>query len=144
MQNPPTMLEKSCAKCGAVINHSHTFCGQCGAPVTTAALQPQHTLQPQPPVQQYQPTIQEYKRTCRSCGKTWHSLVSREMQIKRNENANKCNVCAQCGNPAAQLQATRNLDANQSESTRLRQCPTCASSNYDEVIISIPKPQTRR
>jgi ribosomal protein S27AE len=150
MQNPPTMLEKRCTNCGVVINHNNSFCGECGAPLTTATLQPQPMVQPQPPVQaqptvqQYQSTVQEYKRTCRSCGKTWHSLVTREKQIAKDEKSNKCNVCAQCGNPAAQLQAKRNLEANQSETTRLHQCPVCASANYDEVIISIPKPPTRR
>lgn len=77
----------------------------------------------------------EYKRTCRSCSKVWHSLLSREDQIKRDEESNNCNVCAQCCNPSAQLQAKRNVEANQSELSRLKRCPECGSANYDEIIV---------
>jgi len=75
------------------------------------------------------------------CGKVWHSLVARETQISRNEQANNCNVAAQCCNPAAQLQAKRNVEANQSELARLRQCPNCQSTNYHQVIIDHVSPQ---
>lgn len=87
-----------------------------------------------PPRSQSQSGPREYKRTCRSCGKVWHSLVSREEQIKRDEQSNNCNVCANCCNPSAQLQAKRNVEANQSELYRLKRCPECGSVNYDEII----------
>ena len=77
----------------------------------------------------------EYRRTCNACGKMWHSLVSREQQIERDEKANNCQVCAQCCNPSAQLQAKRNVEANQSELSRLRACPECKSSNYNEEVV---------
>jgi hypothetical protein len=83
---------------------------------------------------------QEYRRTCMVCGKVWHSLVAREAQISRNEKANTCNAVGQCCNPAAQLQAKRNLEANQSEIAQLHQCPNCHSANYQEVIIDHAPP----
>jgi len=79
----------------------------------------------------------EYQRTCRTCGKVWHSLASRERQLKGNEFCSNCDVVGQgCGcNPSAQLQAQRNLEASQSELSRLQRCPNCGSSNYYEKIV---------
>jgi|SRR5687767_1892798 len=125
MQNPPVQVEQRSNKCGAAVAAGIAFCGRCGA-----ALSVVNVVQP---IQSY--GVREYRRTCRQCGKVWHSLVSRETQIKRSENAKVCNVIAQCCNPAAQLQASRNVDANRSEITRLRQCPICSSANYNEVIL---------
>lgn len=79
--------------------------------------------------------MQEYQRQCQSCGKMWHSLVAREKQIGQSEKANCCNSVAQCGNPAAQLQASGNLDRNRSELQRLRSCPDCGSANFNERIV---------
>ena len=85
---------------------------------------------------------QEYRRTCQACGKVWHSLVAREQDIQRSSSANSCNVCAQMCNPSAQLQASRNLDANKSEITRLRQCPNCGSAAYiEEIVRHVPIPR---
>ena len=77
----------------------------------------------------------EYQRTCKNCGKVWHSLVSRERQLKGKEFCSNCDVVAQCCNPSAQLQAERNRDASQSELSRLQRCPNCGSSNYYEEIV---------
>ncbi len=85
---------------------------------------------------------QEYQRQCQACGKVWHSLVSREKQIASDNKSNTCNVIAQgCGcNPAAQLQAKRNAEANQSEIANLKKCPQCGSANYNERIIDYAQP----
>jgi uncharacterized Zn finger protein len=83
---------------------------------------------------------QEHQRQCQACGKVWHSLVSREKQVERDNKSNSCNVCAQMCNPAAQLQAKHNAETNQSELSRLRQCPQCGSANFNERIIDHSKP----
>jgi hypothetical protein len=74
------------------------------------------------------------------CGKVWHSLVAREAQIASHQKVNTCNAVGQCCNPSAQLQARRNMEANQSEIAQLRQCPNCHSVNYQEVIIDHAPP----
>jgi ribosomal protein L32 len=85
--------------------------------------------------------MQEYQRQCMTCGKVWHSLVAREQEISRNQKSNNCNVVAQgCGcNPAAQLQAKRNTESNQSELSNLRKCPQCGSAKFNERIINHTK-----
>lgn len=80
-------------------------------------------------------SIKEYRRTCRVCGKVWHSLVKRENQIKRDTFLNACQGFNYCCNPGASLQANRNISANESEISRLRKCPECQSTNYSEEII---------
>lgn len=79
--------------------------------------------------------MQEYRRTCNACGKIWHSLVTRENQVVKSGQTDALNVCAQMCNASAQQQAKRNFDANQSEIVRLRQCPQCGSSSYNEVLV---------
>jgi hypothetical protein len=75
----------------------------------------------------------EYRRTCQRCGTVWHSLVSREKKVKSDTACNNCDVVT-C-NRQEQLQAKRNLQASQSELERLRKCPNCQSSSYDEEIL---------
>jgi hypothetical protein len=87
--------------------------------------------------------IIEYRRTCRVCGKVWHSLVSREKQIMSSQTSDallaaggamqSCGTCGTVGS-GTQAQASRNLDANQSELQRLRSCPECSSANYAEQL----------
>ncbi|MEK6956163.1 MAG: hypothetical protein AABW52_05865 [Nanoarchaeota archaeon] len=83
--------------------------------------------------------IKEFKRKCKQCGKIWHSLESREKQIKSNFNVNNLNVISNCCNPSAQLQAKRNSEANQSDLDKLKQCPNCSSHNYSEEVIIYEK-----
>ncbi|NOR85832.1 hypothetical protein GQ473_06985 [archaeon] len=83
--------------------------------------------------------IQEYKRKCNECGKIWHSLISREKQIKKNAQDNNSQVCYNCCNADAQLQAKRNAESNESELDKLKKCPECSSSNYTEEVISCDK-----
>ena len=88
--------------------------------------------------------ITEYKRKCKECGKVWHSLQSRELQIQQQINsANRASTTAACGMCAghwsalgASEQAKRNLAAAQSELDRLRICPKCGSHNYTETETS--------
>jgi hypothetical protein len=87
---------------------------------------------------------QEYKRKCKQCGKVWHSLVSREEQVKNSIKSSQCHksvaACGMCsGNWLAfgpATQAERNIEASQSELDRLRKCPKCGSMNYKEEIIT--------
>lgn len=79
--------------------------------------------------------VGEYRRTCRSCGKIWHSLLSRERQLNYQEFSSSCDSVAHCCNPSARLQAQRNQHDNQAEIVRLKRCPECNSSNYDEVVV---------
>lgn len=83
--------------------------------------------------------VREYKRKCNECGKIWHSLVSREKQITKDVKSNAFSQCAFCGNPGAQLQAKRNVEADESELERLKKCPNCGSRNYTEEVIIYEK-----
>lgn len=84
-------------------------------------------------------TIKEFRRTCRSCGKVWHSLVEREARIQFDLKANPANQCGGflrgCGSSASTMQARRNLAADESAISRLQSCPECQSVNYDEEIV---------
>lgn len=80
--------------------------------------------------------IQEYRRKCKSCGKVWNSLVSRESAIKSNVDTSGCQVCLSTCNSQQSAQYQRNLNAEESELQKLRQCPDCKSSAYDEEIIT--------
>ena len=79
--------------------------------------------------------VREYRRTCLSCGKVWHSLVSREKQIAQDQKSNKCAEIGQCCNPSARLQARRNVEAGESELSRLKRCPECQSGRYKEEVV---------
>lgn len=90
----------------------------------------------------------EYRRTCQVCGKVWHSLPLREKQIESNVKTDagmmcggamqNCGTCGALGGGTA-AQASRNLDANQSELQRLKSCPECSSVNYKEEVIEHAK-----
>jgi hypothetical protein len=98
---------------------------------------------PKIPDDQFDPKkhVAEYRRTCKGCGKVWHSLEAREKDIQKNIKTNAFAGCAFCGNPFAQLQANRNVSAGQEELTRLRKCPNCGSSNFkEERLIYEKKP----
>jgi hypothetical protein len=83
--------------------------------------------------------VKEYKRKCNECGKVWHSLEGREKEVQKNIKNNAFSQCAFCGNPGAQLQAKRNVEAGQSELERLKKCPNCGSMNYNEEVIIYEK-----
>ncbi len=127
-----------CPACGHQNQMSFKHCPQCGASIPT---QQPYTQSQNSGSTSHLP--QEYRRTCQACGKVWHSLVSREQDIQRSSSANSCNVLAQMCNPSAQLQASRNLDANKSEIARLRQCPNCNSAAYIEEIVTHVAPPSQ-
>lgn len=80
--------------------------------------------------------IKEFKRTCKECKKVWHSLESREKQVQKDISINNLSVLGNCCcNPGAQLQAKRNVEANQDALSKLKQCPNCGSVNYKEEIL---------
>lgn len=92
---------------------------------------------------------QEYRRRCNACGKVWHSLVAREEQIIQMQKSTSlmavgsamqgCGSCGTMGSgTSAQLQ--RNLDGQSSELHRLRSCPQCGSSDYNERIVAHAPP----
>lgn len=83
--------------------------------------------------------IQEFRRTCRKCGKVWHSLSSREAALQRRNAANLCHAVSCCANPTS-AQYTRNAEATQDELARLKRCPNCLSNDYaEEVVLHEPK-----
>jgi DNA-directed RNA polymerase subunit RPC12/RpoP len=87
--------------------------------------------------------VKEYKRTCKNCGQVWHSLVSRERQLRVNKAAygmqtvggymQQLGTCGMCGRHTAQT--ARNQDALGMELDRLQRCPNCGSKNYFEEIV---------
>lgn len=85
--------------------------------------------------------VKEYKRTCKECGKVWHSLASREKQIASDV---KCNACVQAstacsGNMGAATQSKRNVESQQDLLDKLKKCPQCGSANYKEEEIIYDK-----
>jgi len=88
--------------------------------------------------------VKEIRRTCRNCGTTWHSLKSRETQIKLGIASDifggmagasqQCSSCGMCGGTRT-AQSNRNVDANQGELDRLKSCPQCGSHNYYEELL---------
>ena len=85
----------------------------------------------------------EYRRTCRNCGRLWHSLVAREKEVESKEigeglmqGATGMAGCGTCGlTLGAASQHSRNREMHHSELQRLRTCPQCGSANYDQQII---------
>jgi len=83
--------------------------------------------------------VKEFKRKCNSCSKVWHVLASREKQVEKDVSGNNLQICANCCHPSAQLQAKRNVEANQTELDKLRKCPECQSANYTEEVLIYEK-----
>ncbi|HBJ36721.1 MAG TPA: hypothetical protein DDZ51_18585 [Planctomycetaceae bacterium] len=77
----------------------------------------------------------EYRRTCKRCGKVWHSLLSREKEITNQGNESQCFACVSCCNPTVAVKAMQNKAAVKSELGRLRSCPECGSGVYDETVV---------
>lgn len=138
-----------CPHCKEPIYSGPSNCPICGKDLKTGSLQSKKKPQTytQPP-RQSKGSLVEYRRTCQVCGKIWHSLASREEQIISNQKNDalmavggglqSCGTCGTCGS-GTQTQATRNLNANQSDLQRLRSCPECSSANYIEQIIDHAK-----
>lgn len=85
--------------------------------------------------------VKEYKRKCKECGKIWHSLSSREMEIestKRVAALNQASNACTCNSGAA-LQAQRNVSSSQDTLDKLRSCPKCGSHNYAEEVLVYEK-----
>lgn len=84
----------------------------------------------------------QYKRTCKACGKVWHSSVAREsaMNTKLLGNSLMAVGSALTLSTSTSLQANRNLDANQTEFDALRKCPNCFSTQYEEVVVDYDSP----
>ena len=76
--------------------------------------------------------VKEFKRKCNHCRKVWHVLESREKEIKSAVSSSNCDVMSTCGNPNAQYQAKRNVDAGKTELDKLQKCPECQSADYSE------------
>ena len=127
-------MSKICPYCGKT-HEAANICPYCGAEVPP-------DIESQ--IQEYKQN-QEYRRTCRNCGKIWHSLVSRENKLSFRATTTKIGVCgsqmqsASCcfmcgGSKTAQLE--RNVDAVGSELNRLKSCPECGSKNYSEDLMT--------
>ena len=80
----------------------------------------------------------EYKRTCRACGTVWHSLASREGNLKSSQTCDTCLMCSSATSPKGGdfAQYSRNVDAHKTERHRLQTWPKCGSSSYDEELVS--------
>ncbi len=79
--------------------------------------------------------VKEYKRKCKECKKIWHSLDSREAEIKKNIKFNAGQqTCHACSDHGAALQAKRNVESNQELLDKLLKCPKCGSANYSENV----------
>lgn len=86
---------------------------------------------------------QEYRRTCRACGKVWHSLVAREKEIQQRQFANGMQGLVGCCSPNTSATSIGTGQIIESELQRLRQCPECGSASYDEEIVDYSDPDAR-
>jgi hypothetical protein len=118
------ILMRKCSKCGnSPIGPNVKFCNSCGSSeiFDTAG------------------KVSEYKRTCNECGAVWHSLQSRENEIKRNvsnlKSAECCNMC----DANARNKATTDMRNYKDELERLKKCPKCQSGNFREEEITYDK-----
>lgn len=88
--------------------------------------------------------VAEYKRTCKECGKVWHSLIEREKQINPNKFCDEDN-CGQfsggcCGGPnAASAQYRKNVQDRENSLQNLQRCPQCNSSHHTTTIVYYEK-----
>jgi len=85
-------------------------------------------------------SVQEYRRTCKRCGKVWHSLIEREENIQKEMKGDNCASVIHCCNPEVGAQSRRNVAAHDSELSRLRTCPECQSAHYREEILDRDTP----
>jgi len=86
--------------------------------------------------------IKEYKRKCQECGKIWHSNLKNEKHLNTTAGLNALAGLSNIffGNSASTTaQYTRNVNAQSSEITNLKKCPSCGSTNYSEGIIKFKK-----
>jgi len=80
----------------------------------------------------------ELQRKCNECGKVWHSLVNRELQLQGQlKTGRRQGIATALGTMSgnwfaanAGAQVDRNIAAAQSELDKLRGCPNCGSHNY--------------
>ncbi len=127
-----------CRACKTILPYTAVTCPKCGRPMNSM------NAFPAPMVRQTISPMAEYRRTCRACGKVWHSLVSREKEITNRDLQDAltgftgavtgCQTCGMCGT-STMAQADRNRAANKSELQRLKSCPNCSSANYTEELV---------
>lgn len=88
--------------------------------------------------------VKEYKRKCNECGKVWHSLVSREEEIRKSAlSASTVQAFTACGGAlGTSAQSQRNADSQIELLNKLRKCPECGSTNYKEEIKIYEKKKT--
>jgi hypothetical protein len=91
----------------------------------------------------------EYKRTCKECGKVWHSLKKREEEIKKLQNAasyqsalSYCTCSPLMYGAAAQYD--RNWASAQKDLDSLMSCPVCGSRNYEEKEIMFERYEDKK
>ncbi|MFA5406796.1 MAG: hypothetical protein WC307_05570 [Candidatus Nanoarchaeia archaeon] len=85
--------------------------------------------------------VKEFKRKCNECGKIWHSLASREKEIKDDVGCNSCiQASTACnGQTGAAMQSKRNVESQKDLLDKLKKCPECGSRNYTEEVVIYEK-----
>jgi hypothetical protein len=84
--------------------------------------------------------VQEYRRTCKGCGKVWHSLVGKEDYLRQKLGANAAQIAAGCGSPSTASQGMATGQLISADLAKLRTCPECGSSNYAEEVVDYDEP----
>jgi hypothetical protein len=84
----------------------------------------------------------EIRRTCKYCGKVWHSSTLREDDLVSGigwdtgiGRVNYLNSGKDKGASAAYSQSRRNIQAQTELLENLQRCPNCGSSGYIEEIL---------
>ncbi len=78
----------------------------------------------------------QYVRTCKSCGNTWYSLVSREQKLIGQKWSYGSELCCSTCDPftCSTAKVRGNKNVVETEINNLRKCPKCGSSNYVQTI----------
>jgi len=122
-----TASQQHCQSCGAMSGRDEAYCPKCGKPI---ALGPSS-----PPLATQGIQIQEYKRTCKACGRTWHSSVAIEKRLKVQGVTSNMMAATSIFNPLLNVVAIKNVRSIQGSLDKLKSCPDCGSHSYIETLV---------
>lgn len=83
--------------------------------------------------------VAEFRRECNACGKLWHSLATRELEIAKKASHNACMAIGDASNSSANAQRYLNQHTLESSLEQLKKCPECHSGNYQETVVYYAK-----
>jgi len=155
------MALRPCPNCKAQISDLAEICPKCGKTINLSGLsttfenafKESHNLiqaakatldSLPPPPKKPEPLVKEFKRTCKECGKVWHSLSEREEELKSKLTHCKTQCCGgtedasatQCRKGCFGVAGPDSKESVTSALESVRKCPNCGSGNYSEETIT--------